>query len=180
MAGTTLKNGAAFSLMLPVLLLPQCVLFCLFGDFVPAWARPACSLILSALLYAPAALLVKSALPGTLEALGVFAPLIIVNAIVFVRCDGFARTHVLPAALVDAVGHCLGFALAICAVSFVRELLVFGTVWGKSAEWLGKGNLPALNHAFAGFLVLGFFAAFVQWLRNRRAQRLAKREEDAE
>lgn len=72
--------------------------------------------------------------------LGPYIPLIIVNCIIIARCEVCGSKQSLPAAFLDAVGQSLGFALALGAIATVREVLGFGTWFGR---WLGIRLLPA-------------------------------------
>ncbi len=71
--------------------------------------------------------------------LGPYIPLIIVNCIIIARCEICASKQPVRTALMDALGQSLGFGLALCALASVREILGFGTWFGK---WLGWRVLP--------------------------------------
>lgn len=71
--------------------------------------------------------------------LGPYIPLIIVNCIIIARCEVCGSKQSVPAAFMDAVGQSLGFALALGAIATVREVLGFGTWFGR---WLGIRLLP--------------------------------------
>lgn len=164
--GTTLKNGAALSLLLAVMLLPTCLIFSLVGDKVPMWLRPPAILVLSAALYVPAGIFTERLLPGSLAGLGFYAPLMVGNAIITSRAKNFSCRHIYYAAVVDAAGCALGFALVILIGSAIRELLAFGALWEQPIP--GIGGIPASQYVFAGFVLVGLLAAVLQALRNRR------------
>jgi Na+-translocating ferredoxin:NAD+ oxidoreductase RnfE subunit len=168
-AGTSLKNGAALSLLLTLLLLPTCLLFSLVGDKVPMWLRPPVILVLSAALYVPAGMFTQHVMPGTLSALGIYAPLMTANAIIASRAKNFSARHIYYAAIVDGAGCALGFSLVICLSSALREALCEGSLWGIS---LGiGGGIPGMRYVFAGFLVLGFLSAAARAAVRRRDKR---------
>lgn len=168
-AGVTLKNGVALSVLLGAMLLPTCLLFSLVGDKVPMWLRPPMILILSAALYIPAGIFTEKILPGSLSALGIYAPLMTANAIIVSRAKHFSARHVYYAALVDGVGCALGFAVVICLGSAMREALWHGTLWDIP---LGVGGgIPGARYVFAGFILLGFFSAAAQASARRKGKR---------
>jgi len=74
--------------------------------------------------------------------LGPYVPLIIVNCIIIARCEICAAKQGVGPALADAVGQSLGFALGLASIATVREILGFGTWFGK---WLGWRVIPDLS-----------------------------------
>lgn len=71
--------------------------------------------------------------------LGPYIPLIIVNCIIIARCEICGSKQSVRVAFMDAVGQALGFTLALSAIASVREILGFGTWFGK---WLGWRVVP--------------------------------------
>ena len=150
------------------------VILCLAGSFLPAWLRPGAVLAVSALCWAPAALLMERWFPGSLSLLGMTACLQIANSMVLSRLNEYAPTHILPAVLADALGCTLGGGLLLCAQAALRGWLLAADPWNAAADVPGPlGNAPALP--FFGFLILGFLAALVQAINGRRARRAGKR-----
>ena len=66
-------------------------------------------------------------LPEMSRRLGPYVPLIIVNCIIICRCEVCASKQSPPAAIADAVGQSIGFALALASIATVREVLGSGT-----------------------------------------------------
>jgi Na+-transporting NADH:ubiquinone oxidoreductase subunit NqrD len=100
------------------------------------------------------------------------AGLMICNSILFSRAEEYAPEHVAVAVAADSLGCSAGFALVAFLAALVRSV------------WLGKISLPfaagfaagrAADLPFAGFLLLGFLAAFLQWGNRLRARRRAER-----
>ena len=168
-AGTTLKNGVCLSVILFVLMLPTCLLFSLIGDKIPAFLRPPAVLILSGALYIPASLLCDAWLPGQTAVLGIYAPLMIANAIISSRAVGFSTKHVYYASLVDSLSCALGFAAVILPTSALRELVIYGAVWTTPAA--KASGTDVTKYVFVGFILVGFLSAAAQGARNRRDKR---------
>lgn len=171
-AATTLKNGVALCVMMAILLLPICLLFSLIGNRIPAWLKPAVILLLCAGLYIPISLVMKSLLPQGIGSLGIYAPLMIANALVFSRAEGFASKHVLIAALSDALGCTIGFGIVTCVLAAIRELAAYNTLWGRP---LGGFKISGAALPFAGFILAGFLAAILQYATNHHNEKKAKR-----
>ncbi|MCH9618726.1 MAG: Na(+)-translocating NADH-quinone reductase subunit D [Chlamydiia bacterium] len=107
--------------------------------------------------------------------LSVFVGLIITNCLVMGRCESFARNEAPLLALLDGVGAATGYGMVIIAVSFIRELFGFGTIFGfqvipeiiyATAEHSSRYvncNLMAL--APSAFFIIGLFI----WIYNSLA-----------
>lgn len=170
-AGYSVKNAEALSLLFLLLAFPTGMLFCLFGRRLPQWLRPGAVLAVSAACYIPAARFTEAVLPGSLSGLGVAGALMVCNSILLSRADGYAPGHVGIAVLADAAGCSAGFAAVIFLSAVLREHWMAGGPWGISAmPEKGGVSLP-----FAGLILIGFFAAFVQWVNGRRVKRALKR-----
>ncbi|MCI5227421.1 MAG: NADH:ubiquinone reductase (Na(+)-transporting) subunit D [Candidatus Electrothrix sp. AX2] len=71
--------------------------------------------------------------------LSVYVGLIITNCIVMGRAEGFAMSHAPLKSFIDGLGNGLGYAFILMTVSFCRELLGSGTVFGYEV-------LPLVNN----------------------------------
>lgn len=108
--------------------------------------------------------------------LGPYIPLIIVNCIIIARCEICAAKQGVWTAFSDAVGQSLGFGLALGSIATVREVLGFGTWFGK---WLGWHVIPAsvpvdvwspwviMVLPPGAFLTLGLLLGATNWLTAR-------------
>lgn len=170
-AGYNMEQAAALSLLFVLLAFPTGLLFCLIGELFPQWLRPGAVLAASAAFYIPAAHLTEALVPGVVSGLGVAGALMVCNTVIVSRAQTYAPGHVGIAVAADAAGCSAGFAMVIFLTSAVRELFMTGSLWGMDPMPSGAGvSLP-----FAGFVAVGFFAAFVQWVNRRRVTRALKR-----
>lgn len=164
----TLRNALELSVMLAAMSIPAGLILCFTGNLVPVWVRPALSAIVSALLYIPASALMESLFPGAIQSLGMAAAIMAVNSMVLSRSAQYAPDHIPSAVLADSLGCSLGGALVMCIAAVIREFLAYGSVIMQRSAFAygGKGvGLP-----FFGFILLGFMAAFVQYINRRRAE----------
>lgn len=173
-AGYNMKNAVELSLLFLFLSLPLNLLFCLVGEMVPVWIRPGLVLTASAVLYLPAAWLTEKLMPGAVTALGMFASLMICNSVILSRAGEYAPTHIGWAVAADAVGGSVGFSLVICLTGAIRELWLKGSLWHTNMGVYGTAD-AGVSLPFFGFILLGFFAAFVQWANEKRSQKTEKR-----
>ena len=176
-AGTTLQYGVVLAICTAAVLLPTSLLMSLFGEKIPAWLRPTVYTVGASLLLVAAAVIVDSCISHEIYAyLYLYLPLRAVNTIFTYRAGGFSVSNRPAAALVDALGASVGFGLVICVVSALRELAVYGTLWGVSMEF--SFRFPSAALPFVGFLLLGFMAAFLQWIKSLLSRLIGRREAD--
>ncbi len=173
-AGVTLKNGVALSILLGALLVPSCVLSSVLYRRLPRWLRTPALVMGAAVLYAGAAWALSRMTYNMPAALGIYAPIMVVNSIVISRSEQFAARHTVLPALTDAVSSALGFSVVVCFCSAVRELLAFGTLWGKTVL-SGYQSISAVALPCFGFVILGYLAAAVKGIRRKRERRRKKR-----
>lgn len=108
--------------------------------------------------------------------LGPYIPLIIVNCVIIARIEICGSKQGPLTAAADAVGQSLGFGLGLASIATVREILGFGTWFGR---WLGWRVIPETSPAVwdewvvmilppGAFLTLGLLMGLVNWLGARR------------
>ena len=164
-AGDSLEKGVALTICTAVVLIPLSFFIALVGNLLPKWIRPAAYVTLaSLLLVATGAVMKWYVSPELFAELHLFIPLMAVNML-YTRSVGFASIVNPIATVVDALGSTVGFGLVICAVSALREMMAFGTLWGDPVNFT---PLPQeASSPFIAFIMLGFMAAFLQWSRQR-------------
>lgn len=78
------------------------------------------------------------------KALSVFIGLIITNCIIMGRLEAFAMTNRPWPAFLDGIGNGLGYGIILVIVSFFRELLGSGTIFGMTVipqSWYEAGYM---------------------------------------
>ena len=153
-AATTLKNAAVLSLVLAVSLIICETAASLALKKIERNIRVCLYCLIASV---PTLLSMAVLSDKTLSALGVFLPLISVNAIIVIRCEKFAVKTSVRNSFLDAVASSLGFAAVAVIVGFFRELFSFGTVFSVKVSSLPVFSALALP--FGGLVILGFLAA---------------------
>ncbi len=162
--GVNLKYGVTLTICTLVVLLPTSLFMSLFGERVPDWLRPPLYTVGTGVLLLGASFFIDRFVSTELYAsLYIFIPLIAVSSIVTYRA-GFSVKNRPSAAALDALGSSLGFGVVICVVSALREMATNNTLWDLPLPFSVK--LPEAALPFAAFIILGFMAAFLQWLRT--------------
>jgi Na+-transporting NADH:ubiquinone oxidoreductase subunit D len=110
--------------------------------------------------------------------LSVFVGLIITNCIVMGRIEAFALGNKPWPSFIDGVGNGLGYGIILVAVSFCRELLGSGTLWGyrviPSSFYIANGGVYENN----GLVILPPMAlillGIIIWIQRSRSKNPAK------
>lgn len=101
--------------------------------------------------------------------IGLYIQLIVAFASIFARAEVFAVKNKVVPSVCDGVGMGIGFFLAMIVISFFRELLGRGSLWGFPVV---DGNpllimvLPA-----GGFFAVGLLMGFFNWMDAKIAER---------
>ena len=163
---TQLKYGVALTVCTFAVLLPTSLSMSLVGNRIPFWLRaPLYTLGATALLLGAGWLMDRYISHEMYAALYLYLPLMAVNTL-FSFCAGtFSVRNTLLRSLVDVFASSIGFGLVICSVSFLRELLSLGTIWGIKV--MAEPLAPQAASPFAGFLLLGLMGALLQSLTKR-------------
>jgi electron transport complex protein RnfE len=116
-------------------------------------------------------LFLKAYLPQMSEILGAYVPLIIVNCIIIFRAEACASKSGPVVSVLDGVGMGVGFTLALCILSAVRELLATGHVFDVPV--MPKAFVPwlALQMPVGAFVTLGLILGLINVLTRKREVR---------
>ena len=159
-------------------MIPLSLFVALMGSWMPKWLRPAVYVLLAALILAGCSFLLERYISAELFAkLHHFIPLIAVNML-YARTTGFSSIVHPVATVMDAVGSTVGFGLVICAVSAIREVLAFGTLWNIPVQ--SEVVIPEIAAPFSAFILLAFMAAALQWTRQHISAFFRRKGEDEE
>jgi electron transport complex protein RnfE len=94
--------------------------------------------------------------------IGLYIQLIVAFASILARAEMFASKNKIAPSMADGIGMGVGFLFALTVISFFREILGKGALWGFpiiNAKPLLIMVLPA-----GGFLAVGILMAFFNWL----------------
>jgi len=165
MAGDHLKLAVALTVCTGLVLITSAIVMSLFGDRMASWLRPPVYTLSAAVLLTGAGFVIERYVSGNLfVSLEIFLPLIAVNTLISYRAGGFAVTNHPMLAITDSIASTMGFGLVICVIALLRELASFGTVWDIPVNFMPH-LLPTAAMPYAAFIMLGFMAAFIQWVK---------------
>jgi H+/Na+-translocating ferredoxin:NAD+ oxidoreductase subunit E len=107
--------------------------------------------------------------PDAYKQMGLYIQLIVAFASILARAEMFASKNTLVPSMFDGIGMGLGFLFALSIISFFRELLGKGSLWGFPiihAKPLLIMILPA-----GGFFAVGLLMGFFNYLSIRNARK---------
>lgn len=160
--GATAKISLIFSLILSALLIIMETLSSLALKKLSRWLRIAIYMLISTLLILPVSLFMDKNYSELSAAMGIFLPLLAVNSIIVIRCEIFAVNNNIRNSFFDAVAASVGFTAVSLIVGIIREILAYGSVFGKTVT--GLPHLSGIALPFGGLLIIGYLAAFHKWI----------------
>lgn len=167
--GTTLKLSLMFSLILSILLIINELLSSLLLNKLSRWIRISVYMLISMLLLIPLMIHMDRNMSEIYASLGIYLPLLAVNSIIVIRCEAFAVNNTVRNSLFDALAASIGFTAVSVITGTVRELISYGTIFGKSVSHLPVFSGMALP--FGGLLVIAFLAALQKWIIQKKFRR---------
>ena len=109
----------------------------------------------------------KYYLPDISKALGAYVGLIITNCIIMGRCEAYAQSHNPIKSFIDGIASGLSFAIVLLVISFFRELMGFGTLFGIKVlgdYWI---NWSIMSMPAGAFFMVGLLLYFYNKLKRR-------------
>ncbi len=103
--------------------------------------------------------------PDAYKQMGLYIQLIVAFASILARAEMFASKNTFVPAMSDGIGMGIGFLFALTVISFFRELIGKGSLWGYAiinAKPLLVMILPA-----GGFFAVGILMALFNWVDMR-------------
>jgi len=171
---TSLENGIGMGVAATFVLVCSNVVVAMLRNVIPSKVRIPCYIVIAATFVTIVDLVMNGFAHPLHKALGIFIPLIVVNCIILGRAEAFAGRNSVLMSLADGLGMGLGFTIALCVVSIVRESLGAGTltVWGN-IKWTLPGCQPTLIMILApgGFVTLGCILALMNRVNSFLAAR---------
>lgn len=98
-------------------------------------------------------LIFKAGFPALDRSLGIFIPLIVTNCTIVARAELFASRNPVAASMLDGLSMGCGFAMLLCALGFVRELIGHGSMFARLDLLIGGEALDGLQLTDGGFLL---------------------------
>lgn len=165
----TMFNGLGMGFAMTFVLFMSELIISLFRKHIPDAIRLPVFIIVIAAFTTIVQLLLSAYLPALSESLGVFLPLIVVNCIIMGRVEAFASKNTPGLSMLDAIGMGLGYTWVLLGISFVREFVGSGKIFG--IEIFPADNAVAFFAGAPG----GFFVFGLMIVITEAIQKLAKK-----
>lgn len=171
---TSLTNAVGMGAAATFVLICSNMLISLLRNFIPDKIRIPCFIVIIAMFVTVVQMVMQAFVPALYSSLGIFIPLIVVNCIILARAESFASKNPVLPSIVDGLGMGIGFTLALMMISFFRELIGSGSLFGVNV--LGDAYPDVLLFILApgGFLVFGVLMAAVNRLLSKKESEEAK------
>ncbi|MEG1972249.1 MAG: Rnf-Nqr domain containing protein [Oscillospiraceae bacterium] len=153
----TLKNGVLLSILMVVATIIPVALYRIIGDGLKREFKLPISVIASMVCVSTFIYFTKEQFSTIYESIGVYAILMAVNSLMF-YCEEAGKKKTVLQAVLFAFKACLGFAVVVCFISVIREILSARTVWGLPLGLLSI-KMDGVAFPFFGFIALGFLSA---------------------
>jgi len=163
---STLKISLVSSAVLSMLLIFCETLASLLLKKIARWLRIALYMVICIAILIPTMIIMDSKLSEISASMGIFLPLLAVNSLVVIRCENFAVKNSPKLAFFDAVAGAIGYSVVAVIIGALREILAFGSVFGKTINMSFK--LSGLALPFGGMFLLGFISAFQKWIIQKK------------
>lgn len=165
---STLKNSVTMAVAVIIVTILSNFFISLLRKIIPSKIRIPIYIVIIATFVTIIDLVLHAYLPDMYKQLGLFIPLIVVNCMILARAESFASKNNVFYSIIDGFASGLGYAIAICALGFVRELIGAGSIWGKQIfQGASLFVLPP-----GAFIVLGIFVAIfnIYLLKNKKKE----------
>lgn len=165
---TSVSNAIGMGLSTTAVLIASNTIISMVRKIIPDRLRIPIYIVIVASFVTIIEFIIKAYFPVLNESLGIYIPLIVVNCIIFGRAEAFAGKNNVINSIGDGIGMGLGFTFGIIIISFVRELIGSGAIYGR--EVISESFRVSLFVLPPGaFLVLAFLTAIQNKLRLKGA-----------
>lgn len=103
--------------------------------------------------------------PDAYRQMGLYIQLIVAFASILARAEMFASKNKIMPAMSDGIGMGIGFLFALTVISFFRELIGKGSLWGMAIA--NTKPLLILILPTGGFFAVGILMALFNWIDSR-------------
>jgi electron transport complex protein RnfE len=161
---TSLQNGLGMGLAATFVLVCSNAIISIFRSLIPAKVRIPCYIVVIATFVTIVQLVLKAYRPALDKQLGIFVPLIVVNCVILGRAEAFASKNNLIKSIVDGIVMGLGFTVALCILSAIRELAGSNKLFGLLVV-PGYNPMTVFILAPGGFFTIALVMGIINHLK---------------
>lgn len=163
-AGAAISGGNALALLLlvTVLLITVGIVSAIDGDRLTQPLKTVIYAIITIVVLFFFSFVLGMIFEGFIDRLGVYAPLLAFNSLVFTRTEEDSPILSTGESVTDALSLTFSFAALVFPAALVRELLGYGTLFGLRIFY---GGNQVFLYPFFGFILCGFILAALRKIR---------------
>ncbi|AMP20390.1 electron transport complex subunit RsxE [endosymbiont 'TC1' of Trimyema compressum] len=168
---TSLTNAVGMGVSVIFILAVSNFAISLLRRFIPSTIRIPAFIGIIAAFVTIVEMVMNAYLPELYISLGIYLPLIVVNCIILERAESFASKNPVIYSVIDGIAVGIGFTVALFVISFFRELIGAGTLFGIPV--LPETFMPALIMILppGAFITLGIILAVFAHIKNKRKEK---------
>lgn len=143
----------------------------LIRELIPSRVRMMAQTFIIAFYVILVDLFLKAFLPDISRQLGPYVGLIITNCIIMGRLEAFAGKNKPIDSMVDGIGAGVGYTLVLLIISFVREILGSGSIFGYEVlgSWWTKWSIMSM--APSAFFLLAILIWVIESGKSRKGSK---------
>lgn len=170
-AATSLENGLIIGAVTAIAILVMALIAPVLRVFTGTWSRTVVMLMVSVTVVTLLGFGVRVTDPVVFEALGIYLPLVAVNAIVvaWIAGDGLVVAPA-KAPLMTAIFAAAMVLATLVFIGFINGMLTTGQVFGLTMGELAASPIAAFGKPTGSLLVLALVAVFVQSIEQMCAK----------
>lgn len=162
-AANSLKNAVALGIAFTVITFFAIAISYFIPKSTPYTFRVIANAAVASIFFIPSAMFVEKFLPGSVQNLGIYLPLLATNSLIIQKSESRFHKMDFSQMLLRIICNCIGFFLVALVCGFIRELFGNGSIMGTAVSGFNI-KIPALSFPFMGFILVGFLAAAVKKL----------------
>lgn len=131
---------------------------------------------IAAVVYVPVYATAGDIFPNEIGTMGIYLPLLITNSLIVLQSELIFFRKPKDKMIFSVIFYILGFDAAVVVYGALREIISFGTIFGRMV--LLDAPAPGFAQTFGGFMLLGLCAAGYRKLLSLSGRRVTVAEDE--
>lgn len=161
----SLKIAAALSVEMFIVHIPTVIVSMITVRFLPRWSRMLVNIGFATIMMTLARWLVTGLFPDLSNYVAMYVYLMAINGMTVYESASITRASKPLLVIRRAFLCCTAFSVTMGLVSFIRELMGNGTLWGVEVPIPIK--LQGFLYPFSGFIIMGFIMAIARFFNKK-------------
>jgi Na+-transporting NADH:ubiquinone oxidoreductase subunit D len=163
-----MSNALVMGISVTAVIVLNSLIISLIRDYIPERTRMIVYMLITATLVIAVDRFLRIFVPDISNALGPYVALIITNCLVMGRAEAFAINNSPVLSILDGWGVGLGYTLSLLIISFFRELVGFGSVFGMRILPASITPMALFSIPPGAFFTLGTYILLINVIRKKK------------